>query len=108
MPDNRCRLIRREWGEMSSVKSVERAISRVEGFEVRLRHLDGRDVRSDRTKIPPYPYRRAMKSSANVRKWKDDRFAARYPGFAVDVVAPGGDAVHGGTLLATVRDSYLA
>jgi hypothetical protein len=48
-----------------------------------------------------------MKSSANVRKWKDDRFAARYPGFAVDVVAPSGEAVHGGTLLATVRDRYL-
>ncbi|HEV8105612.1 MAG TPA: hypothetical protein VGP69_17910 [Gaiellaceae bacterium] len=48
-----------------------------------------------------------MKSSANVRKWKDDRFAARYPGFVVDVVAPGGEAVHGGTLLATVRDRYL-
>jgi hypothetical protein len=92
---------------MASVRTVEKTISRVEGFAVRMRHLNGRDVRSDRTNLPPYPFRRAMKSSAHVGKWKSDRFATRYPGFDVDVVAPDGRAVHGRTLLSTVRDMYL-
>jgi hypothetical protein len=91
---------------VSSVEAVEGAILRVEGFPVRLRRLNGRDVRCDRLKLPPYPYRRAMKDGANVRKWKDGRFSTRYPGFGVDVVKPDGAAAHGRTLLSNVRQMH--
>jgi hypothetical protein len=93
---------------MASVRTIERTISQIEGFPVRMRHLAGRDLRSDRTNLPPYRYRRAMKNTANVRKWKTDRFAASYPGFDVDVIARNGRAVHGGTRLSTVRDMHAA
>lgn len=92
---------------MSTVRTIEKTILKVEGFAVRMRHLNGRDLRSDRTKLPSYPYRRAMKNSANVRKWKDARFATRFPGFDIDVLASNGRSAHGRTLLATVRDTYL-
>jgi hypothetical protein len=70
-------------------------------------HVNGRDVRGDKKNLPPYPFSRAMKNSATVRKWKDHRFAGCYPGFSVDVVASNGSAAHGRTLLSTVRDKYV-
>jgi len=45
---------------VASVASVERRIKAVEGFRVAVRHLDGRNVRGDRTNMPTYQFRRAM------------------------------------------------
>ena len=92
---------------MATVRAVERKISRVEGFRVVIRHLDGRDVRGDREHLPGYPFERAMKNRSNVTDWKRVRFQPTYPGFEVDVIAENGTRVHGGTLLGTVRDGYL-
>lgn len=50
-----------------NVGQVERAIERVEGFRLRLLHPHGRDVRSDRTNLPRYGYRRALRGNASVR-----------------------------------------
>ena len=36
---------------MPTVRAVERKIYNVEGFDVVIRHLDGRDVRGDREKV---------------------------------------------------------
>ena len=33
---------------MANVKSIEKQIWKVEGFDITIRHLDGRDVRSDK------------------------------------------------------------
>ncbi len=92
---------------MATVRSVERRIFNTEGFRVVVRHPDGRDVRGDRERLPPYPFTRAMKNSSNVKTWKERRFESVYPGFDVDVVGADGRRMHGGTLLGTVRDEYL-
>jgi hypothetical protein len=91
---------------VATVESVERRIASVEGFRVAVRHLDGRNVRGDRTRMPTYPFRRAMADSANVKAWRERRFRMRYPGFEVDVLHPDGTSAHGGTLLGTVRAEY--
>lgn len=91
---------------MATVASVERRIRSVEGFRVAIRHLDGRNVRGDRTHMPTYMFRRAMSDSANVKAWREGRFRLRYPGFEVDVLNRDGTRAHGGTLLATVRAGY--
>ncbi len=91
---------------MATVHAVERRINAVEGFRVAVRHLDGRNVRGDRTHMPTYPFRRAMSDSANVKDWREGRFRLRYPGFEVDVLHRDGTPVHGGTLLGTVRAEY--
>ena len=39
---------------MPKVKSLERAIANVEGFEVTIRHADGRDMRGDQQGLPGY------------------------------------------------------
>jgi hypothetical protein len=91
---------------VATVRVVERQIERVEGFRVAIRHLDGRNVRGDRTNMPTYPFRRAMADSANVAAWREGRFRLRYPGFEVDVVGSDGRNVHGATLLANVRAEY--
>ena len=91
---------------MATVEGVERAIRRVEGFPVAVRHLDGRNVRGDRTNMPTYPYRRAMADTANVKDWREGRFRLRYPGFEVIVLNRDGSPVHGATLLGTIRAEY--
>jgi hypothetical protein len=93
---------------MATVKQVERSIERVEGFRVQILHgRDGRDVRDDKGGVAQYPYERALKGSANVRAWRDHRFAEHYPGFKVQVLDASGHIAHGATLLTTVRDTYL-
>ena len=91
---------------MATVEAVERRIKNVEGFRVAVRHLDGRNVRGDRTNMPTYQYRRAMADAVNVKAWREGRFRLRYPGFEVDVLHRDGTVAHGGTLLGTIRAEY--
>ncbi len=92
---------------MATIRAVESRIRKIEGFDVRILHADGADMRSDRTGIPQYIYERALKNSSNVRGWRDGRFRQSYPGFEVEVLDARGHRAHGNTLLGTVRDSYL-
>ena len=93
---------------MATVKQVERRIEKIEGFRVQILHgRDRRDVRSDKGGVTQYPYERALKGSNHVKAWRDHRFAKHYPGFEVQVLNASGHVAHGGTLLTTVRDTYL-
>lgn len=91
---------------MATVEAVERRIKNVEGFRVAVRHLDGRNVRGDRTHMPTYQFRRAMADAANVKAWREGRFRGRYPDFEVEVLHRDGTRAHGGTLLGTIRAEY--
>jgi hypothetical protein len=51
---------------MAKLKSVERTIANLEGFEVTIRHADGRDMRSDKDGLPSYPFRHAAKNDFTV------------------------------------------
>ncbi|MEQ8436529.1 MAG: hypothetical protein RIB65_03495 [Ilumatobacter fluminis] len=94
---------------MATIANVEKRIYEIEGFEVRVRHSHGgRDVRSDKSNVKQYPYKRALKHSKNVKAWREGRFASTYPGYSVEVLDADGQVAHGGTLLGTVRDGYLA
>jgi hypothetical protein len=93
---------------VATVKQVERRIEKIEGFRVQILHgRDRRDVRGDKSGVTQYPYERALKGSTHVKAWRDHRFAKHYPGFEVHVLDASGHVVHGGTLLTTVRDTYL-
>lgn len=91
---------------MALLKNVEKRIWDIEGFAVIIRHVDGRDMRGDRTGIPMYDFERMAKNSITVSAWKQQRFLPKYPGFDVDVLDVLGNTAAGNTLLATVRDSY--
>jgi hypothetical protein len=91
---------------MTSVARVERKIRRVEGFAVRILHLNGADVRGDKAGLPQYGYHRAAEKDITVNTWKLKRFQPSYPGFRVDVVDARGNSVQGNTKLDTVRASY--
>jgi len=91
---------------MSNVANVERRIRRIEGFRVRVLHLRGADVRSDREGMPPYGYHRAADNHITVETWKATRFRTSYPGFEVDVLDARGNSVQGNTKLETVRETY--
>jgi hypothetical protein len=91
---------------MPNVGQVERAIERVEGFRVRVRHPQGRDVRSDRAKLPGYPYKRGLNGNKTVRQWADLRFTRNYSGWSVEVLQPNNKPAHGRNLLSTVRGMY--
>ena len=92
---------------MPKVMRVEKQIWDVEGFAVVFLYEDGRDVRGDRLGLPGYSFQNAAKNSMSVADWKAKRFRSHYPGFDVAVLAGDGSRVHGGSLLATVRDSYI-
>ena len=64
---------------MSSVANVERKIRRVEGFRVRILHLNRIDVRGDREGLPQYSYHRAADNDITVEAWKETRFRHSYP-----------------------------
>jgi hypothetical protein len=92
---------------MSSVQAVEKRILKVEGFRIRIRYPSGRKVRSDTMGVEPYRYARRAGDNRSVAQWRVARFEGRYPGYEVDVLDGAGNAVHGKTLLATVRASYV-
>jgi hypothetical protein len=91
---------------MSTIANVERKIRRVEGFEVRILHLRGTDVRGDRMGMPQYAFRHAADSDFTVERWKETRFRVSFPGFEVDVLDGRGHSVQGNMKLSTVRASY--
>ena len=91
---------------MATVGAVERRIYLVEGFPVTIRHLDGRNVRDDLTRMPQYRFRRALSEGSNVTAWKRGRFQPTYPGFEVDVLGADGRRVHGATQLGTLRREF--
>ena len=96
---------------MVKVRTVERQISLVEKFDVRI-HFSGpgrergRDVRSDRQDLPSYDYRVPRTGSVSVAEWRTNRFEKRYPGLTAVVLNGSGQEVDGHTLLATVRATY--
>ena len=92
---------------VAKVGRVELRISQIEGFLVKIRHLTGVDVRSDREGMPTWPYERAAKDAWSVAQWKRERFQATYPGFNVEVLDGDGNPVAGQTRLESVRDSYV-
>lgn len=91
---------------MSTIANVERKIRRVEGFDVRVLHLRGADVRGDRAGMPQYPFRHAAADDITVEHWKETRFRPTFPGFEVDVLDGRHHSVQGNTKLSTVRASY--
>jgi len=92
---------------MASIKTVERQIGNLEGFDVRFCYPNnGGDVRSDKANIPSYPFARSARGAINVKTWKDQRFSQTYPGFNYQVLDANGNDCHGAMLLSTVRDSY--
>ena len=91
---------------MSTIANVERKIRRVEGFDVRILHLRGADVRGDRMGLPQYAFQRAADHDITVETWKETRFRPSFPGFEVDVLDRRGRSVQGNTKLSTVRASY--
>ena len=91
---------------MPSLKTVQKRMFRIEGFEVAFRHPDGRAMRGDRSGVPQYEYQRKAKDNITVAAWKNQRFFPNYAGFEVEVLNGQGESVPGKTLLSTVRDSY--
>ena len=93
---------------MPKVKTIERRISDVEGFEVRIRRPDGGDLRADyRGLQQQYPYNRKAWNDKTVSSWKSSRFLANYPGYDVDVLDCDGNSRFGHTRLGTIRATYL-
>lgn len=91
---------------MASVRTVERQIGTLEGFNVILRHRDGRDVRSDRTGLPGYAFLNRAKGKMTVAQWKEVRFYPGFSGWDVDVLDADDRSCQGNTLLSSVRETY--
>jgi hypothetical protein len=80
---------------MPKVKTIEKKIWDIEGFNVRILSDEGRDIRGDRDGLPSYKYERAAKNDMTVATWKDQRFQSSYPGFRAAVYDGDGYEVHG-------------
>lgn len=91
---------------MPTIKNFQRQVRRIECFDVRVRHLDGRDVRDDMRIRADYGYARAAAGNASVSEWRSRRAESVLPGFVVEVLSAQGKPVHGRTLLENVRAGY--
>jgi type I restriction enzyme M protein len=91
---------------MRSANSISDDIYNLEGFPVIFLDADGADASSKR--VVEYPYQRAARGTWSVKQWKQDRFAAAYPEFNVEVIDPDGNVVHGRTLLDNIRQSWIS
>ena len=91
---------------MPKLRSVERAVANTEGFEVTIRHADGRDIRGDKTGIRGYPFKKGARNDFTVAEWRKQRFRSCYPGYKVTVWLFNGEEAGGGMKLSTVRNSY--
>ncbi len=89
---------------MKSVKSVQENIAAVEGFNVRFLASDGADT--GKRRVIDYPYINAVNRHWTVARWKRTTFAPAYPELDVEVLDWNGNALHGKTLLSTVRATY--
>ena len=91
---------------MASVKTRERQIANLEGFDVNFLNDDGRNTRSDLAGILKYDYDNAAMNSMTVSEWMRIRFSRFYRVFRCEVLDGEGKPVHGATLLSTVRETY--
>jgi len=67
------------------IENVERRILKVEGFNVCFLYSSVGNVRSDKEKIPQFPFRKRARDLWTVEDWKARRFLPHYPGFEVEV-----------------------
>ena len=89
---------------MATAGELERYISYIEGFNVKLM-LDGRDVRGDKGGFEDWPYQRQSKGSMTVSEWIN-KFQNQYPGYEVEISNGGITDIRGNTLLKNIRSSY--
>ncbi len=89
---------------MKSTRSVADQIFDIEGFRVRFVGRDGVDPLKRR--VDEYHYERAARHGWTVARWRETRFTPTFADFDVEVLDGSGKAVHGKTLLSTVRASY--
>lgn len=92
---------------MAKIKTIEKTIWEVEGFDVKFKWHDGKDVHGNLDKnTKNYPYIKAAKNDMNVSEWKQTRFNPHYSGFEVDVLDGDGNKTDGHMKLGTLRDTY--
>ena len=86
-----------------TIESLERKISRLEGISVRIRHANGRDVRSDKVISLRYPFKNRAADSTSVSSWLRNRFDPICAGYSCDVLDHEQRRAHGRTLLGRLR-----
>jgi hypothetical protein len=91
---------------MPLVKNIEKLIWDCEGFDVRIKNRNDRDVKSDMKGKRMYPYKSAANNKITVTKWRQNRFHKLYHEYKVDVLNGKGVKFSGNTMLKTVRESY--
>ena len=91
---------------MVLVRSLEREIRKVEGFDVDACWPDWGNVRSDYRDAVRYERERASLNNWTIDDWIRKRFKKFNPQFEVRVKDGNGDIVRNNTRLRTVRDTY--
>jgi len=92
---------------MVTVRTLERRIREVEGFEVRIVWPDGANVRSDYSSAHSYRRRRASNNNWTIHKWIKNSFKKSNPHFEVEVLSGNENVVKPHNIkLKTVRETY--
>lgn len=91
---------------MPKVENIEKRIRTVEGFNVTIRHLDGKDANSKMNIPKQYSYKNMAKNYWTVGQWRKNRFEQCFPGFKVDVKDKDRKVKQKNAKLANIRDTY--
>jgi hypothetical protein len=90
---------------MTLVKTVEKRIREIEGFDVQFIH-SGKNVRSDADIPTQYAAKKMSKNSYTVNDYKM-KLQKQYPGYDFSILKSDGEKASGQTKLSTIRDTYL-
>ena len=90
---------------MPKVKIIEKHIFDLEGFDVKIKTPDGKDLRSDMNLPKQYSAERMSKNNFAVNDWKS-KFKTQLPGYDVDVLKGDGSKASGQMKLGNLRDTY--
>ncbi|MFN7972177.1 MAG: hypothetical protein U0166_07465 [Acidobacteriota bacterium] len=89
---------------MRNAARVAREIELVEGFRVRISHLDGTDASGDSRSLMPYRYPAPAPGSMTVAAWHEARFVPVYPGLICHPIDAGGADAPPSATLASLRE----
>ena len=93
---------------MPRISAIEKKVSSLEGFNIKIRDLQGGEVKANKQVGGDYDFKKPSKDDWTVGHWKTTRFVKNVPGFDCEVVNGAGKAVNKAMKLKNLRGSYAA
>ena len=93
---------------MPRISTIVKKVNSLEGFNIKIRNLQGEEVKANKQVGGDYTFKKPSKDDWTVGHWKAKRFAKNLPGFDCEVINGTGKTVSKAMKLKNLRGSYSA